>query len=202
MNVKQQVNGLNEFLTAVYGTETRLSILLTSGGFSSQQVEAIRNEQLGPIVTGFLDSFKERMLAGRDGERLHEVVVRRFGLDGELSDTLQALGDRFGVSRERIRQLENKAIRRWRTKANRQRLETSLRRIALTLVGDDAEIRRPEHIKAKLDQLAEIRATAAQTSVEYEAKRAKVLGRFQTELDSLESEYAHRLQSTSASIHS
>lgn len=52
-----------------------------------------------------------RLSLQRFDERTREIVFRRMGL-GQRSETLQELGDRFGVTRERIRQIESKAIGR------------------------------------------------------------------------------------------
>jgi RNA polymerase primary sigma factor len=38
------------------------------------------------------------------------VLVKRFGLDGNPPYTLQAIGTRMGVSRERVRQIAVKAL--------------------------------------------------------------------------------------------
>ncbi|MFO8074149.1 MAG: sigma-70 family RNA polymerase sigma factor [Polyangia bacterium] len=43
-----------------------------------------------------------------------EIVRRRYGLDGEEESTLQAIGEDSGLSRERIRQLQNRALDRIR----------------------------------------------------------------------------------------
>lgn len=51
-------------------------------------------------------------LVGELKEREGEVVVLRFGLGGEDPMTLEEVGQRFDVTRERIRQIEAKGLRR------------------------------------------------------------------------------------------
>ena len=47
-------------------------------------------------------------------ERESEILRYRFGLDGEKERTLEEVGVKFGVTRERIRQLQNTALKRLR----------------------------------------------------------------------------------------
>jgi RNA polymerase primary sigma factor len=49
--------------------------------------------------------------------RLRYVLERRYGLDGHPSQTLEQLGTDLGITRERVRQLENKALRELRRSA-------------------------------------------------------------------------------------
>jgi DNA-directed RNA polymerase sigma subunit (sigma70/sigma32) len=42
------------------------------------------------------------------------VLRRRFGLDGDPPETLEAIGQRLGLSRERVRQLEGAGLRKLR----------------------------------------------------------------------------------------
>ena len=51
-------------------------------------------------------------------EREQEIMKKRFGLDGTEESTLAAIGKDIGVSRERVRQLEAKALKRLRMMSN------------------------------------------------------------------------------------
>jgi len=59
--------------------------------------------------------------------REQEVIRMRFGLDGGTEHTLDEVGRRFGLTRERIRQIEAKAMRTLRSAAHVQELRTFLR---------------------------------------------------------------------------
>lgn len=59
--------------------------------------------------------------------REREILVRRFGLDGEPDETLEEVGERLGVTRERIRQLEAKALGRLRKRIEPAALGKMLR---------------------------------------------------------------------------
>jgi RNA polymerase primary sigma factor len=50
-------------------------------------------------------------------ERTKRVVERRFGLDGQPPQTLEELGGELGITRERVRQLELRALRQLREAA-------------------------------------------------------------------------------------
>ncbi|HZP73325.1 MAG TPA: sigma-70 family RNA polymerase sigma factor [Gaiellaceae bacterium] len=49
--------------------------------------------------------------------RMRHVVMRRFGLDGRLPQTLEEVGQDLGITRERVRQLETRALRELRAVA-------------------------------------------------------------------------------------
>ena len=59
-------------------------------------------------------------------ESERQIIKMRFGLDGFEPMSLQQIGDEFKLSKERIRQIEKKAIRRLRHPSRSQRLKSFL----------------------------------------------------------------------------
>ena len=78
--------------------------------------EALRDKDLQGEVGDLLDALDPR-------ER--KIIGFRFGLDGGRERTLEEVGHKFGVTRERIRQLQNIALLKMR-KALRKREELNL----------------------------------------------------------------------------
>jgi len=56
-----------------------------------------------------------------DKER--EIIVRRFSLDNKPKDTLEKIGEKFQVTRERIRQIEDNALRKLRRTIDNTQVE-------------------------------------------------------------------------------
>lgn len=54
------------------------------------------------------DRISEALLKLDDREA--EIIIRRFGLFDREEETLESLGNRFGITRERVRQIEAKAL--------------------------------------------------------------------------------------------
>jgi RNA polymerase primary sigma factor len=67
--------------------------------------ELLRDKDLLSKVDGLLEE-----LDGRE----KKIIAERFGFGGSARKTLQEIGDALGVSRERIRQLENSALAKLR----------------------------------------------------------------------------------------
>lgn len=52
-------------------------------------------------------------------QRESQVIRMRYGLDGGKTHTLEEIGEQLGVTRERVRQIENRALEKLRTKAGK-----------------------------------------------------------------------------------
>jgi RNA polymerase primary sigma factor len=93
------------------------------GDFIEDQQVAMPAE----VVTA--NSLSEQIMSALDelSDREQEVVRMRFGLDGDQPQTLEEVGRRFGVTRERIRQIESKTLAKLRHPHRRQKLEDYLR---------------------------------------------------------------------------
>lgn len=57
-------------------------------------------------------------------EREKKIIIYRFGINGEQTKTLEQLGNLLGFSKERIRQLEDGAIRKLRDQKNLQHFQS------------------------------------------------------------------------------
>jgi RNA polymerase primary sigma factor len=73
--------------------------------------ELLRDKDLRDEVGDLLDVLDER-------ER--KIINSRFGLDGGKPKTLEEVGEKFGVTRERIRQLQNIALTKMRRALNKK----------------------------------------------------------------------------------
>lgn len=78
-------------------------------------LEALSGKDLGVEASELLDSLKTRERA---------IIVRRFGLEGHRMMTLEEIGAELGCTRERVRQIQDEALKRMRRAfARRQALQ-------------------------------------------------------------------------------
>jgi RNA polymerase primary sigma factor len=80
-------------------------------------VEDIRSESPDGATANNARTAELAAAIERLDPRQKYVVLRRFGLDGEPSETLEEVGGALGITRERVRQLETRALRELRTVA-------------------------------------------------------------------------------------
>jgi len=78
-------------------------------------VDLCSDKELAEITRTMLSTLKPR----------EEKILRlRFGLDGQPAETLEKIGKRFNLSRERIRQIEGKALRKLKSPKKQACLKT------------------------------------------------------------------------------
>ncbi len=83
---------------------------------------------LAPADAASRKMLKEQMddVLGTLSERERQVLAMRFGLDDGRTRTLEEVGKAFGVTRERIRQIEAKALRKLRHPSRSKKLKDYL----------------------------------------------------------------------------
>jgi len=82
------------------GTDEVLGDFIRSDEYSSPEKETLK---------ALLDEDLESGLS-KLSDRKREIIKLRYGLDGRDPETLAEIGERFGVSRERVRQIEVDAL--------------------------------------------------------------------------------------------
>jgi RNA polymerase primary sigma factor len=77
-------------------------------------VESVSDQELVDLT---------RKILGSLSAREETILKSRFGIDDQPTETLKTIGGRFHVSKERIRQIEKKAIRKLRHAPRREQLK-------------------------------------------------------------------------------
>ena len=89
----------------------RIGDLISDRGVVSP-VNAVIQQQLSEKIRRILGTLTPR----------EEMMMRmRFGIGGNGEHTLEKIGDKFGITRERVRQIESKALGRMRRILDRER---------------------------------------------------------------------------------
>jgi RNA polymerase sigma factor len=55
--------------------------------------------------------------------RDRDIIIARFGLDGSNGKTLAEIGDKYGLTREAVRQIENRVLEKLRRHKHRKIIE-------------------------------------------------------------------------------
>ncbi len=79
---------------------------------SSEQVRYLKS-----LFSKFLDSLELRE---------QQIILARFGFDGDKPKTFRQLGTEMGVCKERIRQIQTRAIAKLRSMAEEASLEKTI----------------------------------------------------------------------------
>src|SRR3954468_6470604 len=94
--------------------EDPVSLETPVGDGESMVADLIEDEKAESPDATTADNARSAELAeaiDRLNPRMRHVVLRRFGLDGHLPQTLEEVGNDLGITRERVRQLESRALK-------------------------------------------------------------------------------------------
>ncbi|HYX89561.1 MAG TPA: sigma-70 family RNA polymerase sigma factor, partial [Gaiellaceae bacterium] len=80
-------------------------------------IEDTKTDRPDTATAENLRSVELNQALSRLAPRMRHVLCRRFGLDGEPPQTLEEVGTDLGITRERVRQLESRALRELRSVA-------------------------------------------------------------------------------------
>lgn len=96
-------------------TEIETKVVAYLSGDATIRRSALESELLGADADSRsgIKTFAVQMLAHLS-ERQRNVLADRYGLWDGIAETLQDIGDKLGLTRERIRQIESKALKRLR----------------------------------------------------------------------------------------
>jgi DNA-directed RNA polymerase sigma subunit (sigma70/sigma32) len=128
-----QLRNINRFIYAIYDSPRQLSDILREAGVNEKDINQIRHQQLEPYMTRLAASW-ETLFREVLTQRQTDIVVRYYGLTSESTTTLQQLGNEYGVSRERIRQLREHAVDRLKQAEYKKRLEQLTHEVAQELL--------------------------------------------------------------------
>jgi RNA polymerase primary sigma factor len=109
------LDAVNTFI-AISGTDVSLSDTLGEDG-DLELGDRLEQRTVPPVEVALIQkSFlaQIRKLLTELGPKEAQVLRLRFGLDGKEPQTLQEIGDKLKLSRERVRQIESKAISKLR----------------------------------------------------------------------------------------
>jgi RNA polymerase primary sigma factor len=115
-----RIKGRQRQLQSRYVTDEE-SLQQTPAGEISHQLDEVQVRDLRQSLEAMLSQL---------GQRERWVVRERFGFDATLPKTFQELGHGIGVCKERVRQIQARAMSKLRAMANRQRLDLLLDDVA------------------------------------------------------------------------
>ena len=111
MDIKSELLKFNDFASAVYDKQTRLSDILLRYSFSKTEIELLKKEAIENLLENINFALQCKFVSNSNRIRLYQIIRKRYGLFGYAKSTLRETAADMGISHERVRQLEEKAIR-------------------------------------------------------------------------------------------
>ncbi len=125
--LEQKRVGLEKMLSALLRRQITVAKLIMELGLSKQDVETLELKSIGRISEGLIEYIEQSLSAIEGGHRRYSIIERYYGLDGFLPARLSAMSAKYGISRERVRQLKDRALAHWRNPRQMEYLSQALR---------------------------------------------------------------------------
>lgn len=116
INASRDIASLESPLSTDRDTNTISDLMEDNRGEDPEQV--IINQNLQDSIRNVLQTLSEKE---------YKVIKYRFGLDGERPHSLKEIGDKYNLTKERIRQIEKRAINRLRHPSRSRMLESYIK---------------------------------------------------------------------------
>ncbi len=123
-SLEVSLEDVNTFI-AISGRDVSLSDSMSEDG-EIELSDRLEQETEAPVELDLMKkAFRHRIeaLLKELGPKEAEIIRLRFGFDGEDPKTLQEIGDELHLTRERIRQIENKAMNKLRRSSDAKGLK-------------------------------------------------------------------------------
>ncbi|SEQ69785.1 sigma-70 family RNA polymerase sigma factor [Butyrivibrio sp. TB] len=120
----EEIQNLVMYADKYLNTASLNKVVNDADGGDTEILDFVASEQsVEDQVMDTIISEEISKLLGTLSDREHAVISMRFGLEGNYKMTLEEIGLMYNVTRERIRQIESKAIKKLALPAKRKRLE-------------------------------------------------------------------------------
>lgn len=124
--IAEDIGVPTERVNNIFNTGITISLDNPRGDGNVTLIDLVKSETIDFSKELMLKDYCVKVLASLK-PREADILMQRFGLDGEGRKTLEEVGEQYGVTRERIRQIEAMALRKIRKKAKeKQRLEENV----------------------------------------------------------------------------
>ena len=200
MENETQLSRLNQLLAVIFSSEMHLVKLLYELGFERSQVEQLQIRHLESVIAQFLEVIHKRLTSDSGKDTYYQILVQRYGLDGEPPQPLSAIAETYGYSPEYLRQLFENIIDRCQSKTWQADLRKSLKYIVVEQLGQVNGRPSREVVAEKLERLSSLRNAVEFTRLDYETRRAAILKQVQAELDALDTDYKPLLEAAEDNI--
>ncbi|MGD9680699.1 MAG: AAA family ATPase [Candidatus Obscuribacterales bacterium] len=109
--------GLERLLTDVYKRKVTLVKLLEEQSVPPDIIESLKLRNMGMVVDRMIEYVRQSVSNTNGGERRFKIIERYYGLDGNMPAPLSAMSAKYGITRERVRQLKDRSLFGLRTGA-------------------------------------------------------------------------------------